>query len=209
MGTPYLGGWKFTTLKWSGAATLRAEFEAIGWTDRLFQIYVGRSLQGCTRVSTDRVVEFSVPVSGSPIALVVVEHDDRNTDFGHLLCWRPWNTYCVTWEAPAVITDLKHFDVVVSSVVDQPYDVDNVVGRVPYDAAKTSYQFNVPAFGESGDWQVAVIPRDDASPLGNAGTAQSLTLPVVVYPKDLALDPNGDRFTVAVATGNLAADFTY
>tara|TARA_B110000263_G_C15049791_1_gene392448 strand:+ start:47 stop:682 length:636 start_codon:yes stop_codon:yes gene_type:complete len=209
MGTPYIGGWRFSTIEWSGLNTIRVEFSATGWANRYFQAYVGRKLVNVTRTPAQRSIEIELPIDGvSPIALIVVEADDRATDYGHLLCWRPWNSYCVKWLAPAATGDLSHFDVLVSETAGGPY-TSTVIGRVDYDATLTDYTFDLPDFAESGDWEITIVPRDDASPSGNAGTVSTLTLAVVVYPKDLALDPNGDRFTFDVVSGTLTADFAY
>jgi len=207
----FIGGWRFTELAWAGRNAVRARFRADGWTGKHYQCYVGRRLAAVTTKTTQRDLIVPVPAANhpSPLTLIVVDPKDRNTDNGDKICWSPWNQYCVSWQAPAVTTDLKVFDIALSTTAGSSYDAANVVGQVEYDSSKTTYKYLLPPFDGSGDWEVAIIPRDDARPKGNAGTAQVATIAAVVYPLDLALDADGDRFDVSVSNGTLTATFDY
>lgn len=211
MGTPYLGGTTIRSVEWSGRNAVDVTFRMTEFTDRLVQLYAGRRLVGVTATPTTRVVRGDVPAGprATPLSLIVVEQADRFVDYGQLLSWKPWNVWCVTWTPPVSPTaDLHHFDIAMSLAAGQPYDLTNVVGRIDYDPTATSYTFELPPFESSGDFEVAIVPRDDAFPLGNDGTVQMTTIPAVVYPLDLAIDNNGNRFTVSVAAGLLSATFS-
>lgn len=211
MTTPYLGGFRILSVEWIGRTAIQLAFQATEYTDKLFQLYAGRRLIGATQRVTDRVVNGAIPPGprATPLSLIVVDVDKQLTDYGRLLGWRPYNLYCVSWQAPATIGDLSHFDVVMSNNAGEAYDTSNVVGQVEYDSQISTYTFQLPSLAASGNWQVAVIPRDDALPLGNSGTPDSDTISAVVYPLDVSLDANGQRFTVEIASGVLTADFTY
>ena len=208
---PYLGGFHLLGVEWIGRNAIELAFQASEYTDKLFQLYAGRQLIGSTDRVTDRTVSGAVPpgTRATPLSLIVVEPANKNTDYGHLLPWKPYNLYCLSWQNPATIGDLSHFDVVLSVAAGEAYDATNVVARVPYNSQTSTYTLQLPSLSDSGDWVVAVIPRDDALPAGNAGTASQVTISAVVYPLDLAMDANGQRFAVSVSGGALTASFTY
>jgi hypothetical protein len=211
MPAPYLGGFRILSVNWIGLTAIELAFQATEYSDKLFQLYAGRRLIGVTEAVTDRIVRGAVPPGprATPLSLIVVDKADRLVDYGDLLGWKPYNLYCVRWQAPAVIGDLSHFDVVMSNNAGEAYDATNIVGRVEYNSQISTYTFELPSIATSGNWQVAVIPRDDAEPSGNAGTIDTVTIAAVVYPLDLALDENGQRFTVAATAGELTASFAY
>lgn len=210
MTAPYLGGFRVLSIAWIGINAVQLAFQAAEYSDKLFQLYAGRRLIGCTERVTDRTVSGAVPAgSAAPLSLIVIDPVDRLTDYGHLLGWIPNNLYCVSWQAPATIGDLDHFDIVMSTAAGEAYDSDNVIARVDFDAAITTYELQLPPIVATGDWEVAVIPRDNALPLGNAGTADLVTISAVVYPADLNLNTAGHRFAVDVEAGELTASFDY
>lgn len=211
MPTPYLGGYEFTAVEWIGSNAVELTFRADDWSGKLFQCYRNRTLAAVTAVTTERTLTVSLEgiATAAPLWLVVVDPADRLTDYGHLAGWKAWNQYCLAWQAPATIGDLDHFDVCLSTAVGEAYDASNVVGRVDYDANISTYHFSLPGFEESGDWEAAVIPRDDAIPSGNAGTESTVTIPAVVLPLDVALQTDGSRGTASVSSGTLTIDFAY
>lgn len=209
--TAYLGGTEIRTVEWVGRNAVEVAFRMTEFSDRLVQLYAGRRLVGATDSTSARIVRGDVPAGprATPLSLVVVERANRLVDYGQLLGWKPWNVWCVTWTPPAAPSaDLSHFDIAMSPTAGASYDLTNVVGRVDYDSAAASYSFQLPPFESSGDFEVAIVPRDDAIPLGNDGTVVMTTIPAVVYPLDLPLDSDGRRFTVSVAAGELTASFT-
>lgn len=207
----YLGGWEITSIDWVGSNAVEVTFRAEGWTGKRFQCYVGRHLAGCTAADADRslIVPMPYATNTTPITLVVVDPVDVNTDYSAQLCWAPWNFYCITFGLPDPLpADLDRFEIVMSRTAGAAYDTTNVVGVMDYEPGRTSYTFHLPEIATTGDWEVAVIPRDDARPAGNAGTIDLATIAAVVYPADLPLDATGNRFSVSVSAGVATATFS-
>jgi len=209
--TQYLGGTQITQLEWSGPNSIQVTFRADEWTDKRFQLYVGKQLAAVTLTADQRTLTADIPFTtrAIPLSIIVVDPVDSNTDYSSLLEWKPWNIYCITFTAPDPLpADIDRYDIVMSTAAGESYDTSNVVKVVPHEAGRTIYHVELPDIVASGDWEVAVIPRDNALPNGNAGTPAVETISAVVYPADLQLDTNGRRFTVAVASGVLTAAFT-
>ena len=213
---PYLGGFNITAIEWAGRnAVAVTVLPSSAYTDKLFQLYAGRQLVGCTSRPAETVVIGQVPAgqSACPLGIVVVEQIERFTDFGSILDLRPFNDYRLSWAAPvSPPADLHHFDIVAGTAPGEVYDVANVVARVPYQADRPSYSYVLPTFPTRGDWSLAVIARDDAQPLGNAdGTPAELVVPTIIYPLDFEPSvSNGGlrRFSHSVTAGVLSINYT-
>lgn len=211
MSGPHLGGSMITKTEWLGPNALQVTFRAEGYSTHHFQCYVGKRLAAFTSSPSARSLVVDVPYSkrATPLTMMAVEPAQRGTDYSSHLEWKPWNFYCINWNAPDPLpADIDRYEVVMSTVAGGAYDTSNVIGVVPHETGRTAYSFSLPAIESTGDWQVAVIPRDNTKPSGNAGTAQSSTIAAVVYPLDLALDSEGRRFTVTVSGGTATALFT-
>lgn len=207
----YTGGWQITSVEWVGATAVEVTFRADGWSSKIFQCYVGKRLAGRTQTTSQRSIIVPMPyaVNTTPISLVVVDPVDAGTDYSSQLCWAPWNFYCVSFGLPSPLpADLARFEIVMSRTAGAAYDSTNVVGVMDYEPGRTSYTFHLPEIASTGDWEVAVIPRDDARPAGNAGTIDLTTIPAVVYPADIPLDATGNRFSVSVSAGVATATFS-
>jgi hypothetical protein len=210
--TAFLGGTVITELAWTGLNALQVSFAvSTAWADKRFQVYVGKRLAGTTLTADQRSLIVDVPYTSRaiPLSLVVVDPADSSTDFSSLFEWKPWNIYCISFTAPDPLpADIDRYEVVMSTEAGGAYDTSNVVRVIPHTAGRTIYSVELPDIASSGDWEVAVIPRDNAKPSGNAGTAAETTIPAVVYPADLTLDTSGRRFTATVESGTLTATFT-
>lgn len=207
----YTGGWQITSVEWVGSGAIEVTFRADEWTGKIFQVYVGKKLAGWTGTTTDRSVVVPMPYATktTPITMLVVDPADAATDFSAQLCWAPWNFYCISWSVPSPLpADLKRFEIVMSRTAGAAYDSTNVVGVVDYEPNRTSYEFALPEIQATGDWEVAVIPRDDARPAGNAGAVAQETIAATVYPDDIPLAADGTRFSVSVSAGVATATFS-
>lgn len=210
MTAPYLGGYRITKTEWTGSNAVRVDFVSTEFPTLLWQAYVSKTLVNVTDTAAQRSIIVDVPSGDrpAPLTLVAVTVANKLTDYSSRLPVLPWSLYCVTWQNPTTPpADIHHFDVVAGTTAGGAFDSTNILGRVLYDAAATSYQFTLPQFSTNGDWSIAVIPRDDAETLGNAGTEASDTISVFMYPKDVLFDSQGRRFSVAVAAGEMTASF--
>jgi len=151
--------------------------------------------------------------SAAPLGIVVVEPENAQVDYGHLLDLRPFNEYRVSWLAPvAPPADLHHFDIVSGVAAGDPFEETNVIARVPFQPGKASYSYVLPTFPERGAWDVAVIARDDAQPLGNPdGTPDEVTITAIIYPVDFELitGPINRRFSHDISAGVLTIESTF
>lgn len=207
----FLGGTPITDVQPAGAGGVRVAFRADGHSGRVFQLYVGRTLAAVTRSTTQRVLFGQVPPGDRavPLRIAAVVPSLANTDHGKLLADHAWRSYRILWTPPdPVPSDLAGFDVVMSTTAGGSYDVTNIKGHVPYEAGKASYEYTVHV-DETGDWEFAVITRDQCRPSGNEGTADFETVAATVLPADLAVDSAGNRFSVSVSSGTATFDFTY
>lgn len=209
---PYLGGFDITDVYWAGRNAVGVVFDHGGnYTDKRFQLYAGRRLIGVTTDPIETFVRGQVPAgSACPLGIVVVEADEAGRDFGSILDLRPWNVYRLQWQPPDdPSADLHHFDIVAGRSPGDEYDETNVIARVPFHDARPVYEYVLPPFPERGDWSIAVIGRDDAQPLGNAGSITDLTIPTIIYPWDFVLRSDGRRFVPTVTGGELSIAFDY
>lgn len=206
---PFLGGHKILRIAWDGQHALGVEFSSV-YTDRYYQLYVGRHLAGVTRsVGDRRVVGQAEPnLIPAPVLLLAVELSERNTDFGADLPERPWNQYRLDWSATSYPADAAWFDITGSRNAGEASDPTNLLARIPY-VGDLAYRFDLPPLAAGGEWEYTLTPRDDALPEGNAGTADSVTIDARVYPPDVAPRDDGTRFAIAASGGVLTATFEY
>lgn len=204
-----LGGFTLTRAGWAGPLAVYLDFvaEASGF---FYQLYANRSLIGSTDSPGERRIVGLVPPSEIPAPLTVIRVAPSQllTDFGPELPPVPWNRFRLRWSAGGFPPDSDHFDIDVAPAPSSPFDPELVVARVPF-IGNGEYQFELPPIAGSGLWQYAVVPRDNAKPLGNAGTAAVVNILALVPPPDVAQDDDGHRFTVSAAGGVLTAAFEY
>jgi hypothetical protein len=206
---PFLGGFQIVDAGWSGANAVFVDF-ATESTAELFQLYAGRTLIGSTSRPAERRVIGQLFASDIPYPLSVVRVAiaDRLTDFGPRLPRWPWNRFRLAWSASSAPADTHHFDVTASPAAGQPVDSNNLVARVPF-YGDGDYGFQPSAIDASGIWTFAITARDNALPLGNAGTPAEVAVHALVPPPDVAFDDAGNRFDLSVAAGSLVAEFAY
>lgn len=204
-----MGGLKITDMRWVGPHTLQVKI-ATNLFNRFFQLYAGRRLVGVTESTTARRILGQVMPTriSAPMTVLAVTPDDRLTDFGPQLPPRPWNRYRLDWSAASYPPDSRFFDLTSSPAAGEEVDEETVLARIEY-FGDISYRFDLPELTEGGLWKYRLTPRDDALPQGNAGTSATVEIAALVYPADLVLDEDGNRFAVEVESGSLTASFTY
>lgn len=208
---PYTGGMTITATEYRGPNALAITFRADGHTTELVQCYVGKRLAATTRNTSDReiIVDIQATTRAIPLTLLAVDPAQAQIDYSSQLEWKPWNLYCITFTSPDPLPDdIDRYEIAMSTTAGAAYDSANIVGVVPHVAGRTQYTFRLPDIETDGDWEVAVIPRDNAKPSGNAGTADASTIAAIVYPLDLEPDADGKRFTITVSGGSATAAFT-
>ncbi len=205
----FLGGLQITSMRWGGMHSLGVNFLSV-YTDRYVQIYSGRKLVGVTSsLSATRVVGQVDPSRcPPPITLLAVLVADRLTDFGPQLPRRPWNTFRLDWSAVDYPDDSKWFDVTGSEAAGEPASADNLLAQVEF-VGDADYSFELPPLESGGAWEYTITPRDDALPLGNPGTPDSVSIDARVYPPDVTLRSDGKRFLASVEDGVLTVAFGY
>ncbi len=221
---PYLGGFDIVEIGWAGRASVFVQLDhggtyaaggahPAGWR---LQLYANRRLIGVTQDAIETRIIGQVPMGGAacPLGVIVVEPAEAQIDFGHLLDLRPFNVYRVSWPCDVALgeSDIHHFDIVAGRNPGDEYDATNVLARVPF-TGRPNYEYILPPFSARGDWSLAVIPRDDAQPLGNAGDATEITIPAIVCPPDFVPIPvigvSTKRFTAVVTEGVLSIESTF
>lgn len=207
--TAQMGGLQITDAKWVGQHSLQVSF-VTNLVGRFFQLYAGRRLVGVTATtSTRRVIGQVMPsLIPAPMTLLAVTPDDRQTNFGPKLPPRPWNHYQLNWSTSSYPTDARFFDLTAATAAGGEVDDTNLIARIEY-VGDIAYNFDLPELVSGGLWTYRLTPRDDALPRGNAGTPAEVEIAALVYPKDLKLRPDGNRFTASVEEGVLTCSFTY
>jgi len=181
-----------------------------GYSDRLHQLYAGRSLVGVTPSPTDRQVTGSFAPSHWPqhLQLVAVLPTDRDTDFGEYLPERPYNRVRVRATTDTWPTDAKLVELRAGTAPGGSVDETNVVDRVLFDADR-EYTLQTPPLAGSGAWALQVAGRDTRVADGNTGSGDDMTVDVLAHPPDVAMDGNGNRLAVAVTAGVATVSFSY
>lgn len=205
----YLGGHTIRKAGWVNPGAVFVDFVSQYTSGWIWQLYCNRQLCGATRGPGERRVVGEIVASPLPAPLTLIRVDAAHAfdDFGAELPAVPCNRYRLDWTSSGESSDTHHFDVCQGVESGGALDETNIVGRVPY-AGDGSYSFVLPPFQADGTWSVGVVPRDDAYPAGNAGTAIETTVSVVTPPPDVAW--SGDqRFSASIAGGVLTVGFTF
>jgi hypothetical protein len=209
----YLGGMTIVSAGWLGPQAVYVDFitqyeVGDGW---LFQLYANRTLVGATAWQDERRIIGQVLPSGVPTVLTLlrVDAEQITTDFGSIIPAGPWNRYQLRWSESGGSPDLHHWDITQGADAGDSPDPSNVIGRVPYYGDR-DYSFVLPPFETPGTWKYAITPRDDAQPLGNAGTPVEVDVVAAVPPPDVAFEgEDTPRFTASIAGGVLTAAFSW
>lgn len=218
---PLLGGFKILNLGWAGRSSVYVDVFSTH-ADKLLQLYVNRKLVGVSAGAGSARLEGQVwdaHLSAAPLSVMAVAESESRTDFGDLLEVEPWNRYFLTWTVPADYDpDTHHFDVLGASTFDAV--ASTLLFRVPYVGPGTYSEYlpairSVPLLAPSSaadrnrwqDWNYKVVPRDNAIPLGNAGTAADITIPALIYPADLVYRANGTRFLATRSASTLSLGY--
>lgn len=206
----FLGGHTIVAAGWVGPRAVFVDFVAEYTTGWHWQLYAGRTLIGVTPASTSRRVVGQLVVSDAPAPLTLVRVDsaNRTTDYGALIPRQPWNRFSLLWTAADYPADAHHFDITGSPAAGESIDSSNVIAREPF-RGNGNYRFNLAPLPTAGVWEFRITPRDNALPLGNAGTPDDVTITAEIAPADLPIDEDGNRFDLAVDDGDLVATFDY
>lgn len=208
----YLGGMTITNAGWLGPQSVYVDFvsqygDGDGW---LWQLYANRTLIGGTSWQGERRAIGQLLSSGVPTVLTLIRVDAAEilTDFGQELPAGPWNRFLLSWDASGSDDDLHHWDITAGANPGDSPDPENIIARVPYYGDR-AYSFLLPPFDKTGTWNYAVTPRDNAKPLGNAGTPVVVSIASATPPPDVAFNDDSSRFTVAIEAGVLTAAFSW
>ena len=203
-----LGGTRITNLAWASDRALRVEFTSI-FTDRLHQVYAGRSLLRVTDSFDERAIVVQLMPTKWPqeIQIVAVEPSDRLTDFGSSLPDRAYNKAKLR-ATPSGWTDAKYLEVSAGTEPGGAVDTENVLERVIYDSER-EYVYVTPVMEGSGEWNFEVAGIDGTLPEGNRGDALEVSATLLSQPPGPALLDDGSRLEVAVAAGVATVEFSY
>jgi hypothetical protein len=178
------------------------------------QLYVGRTLAAVTGFAAERrmTAQIDPGLTPPPLQVVAVDGSEVATDFGSLLPDRPYNRHRLTWDATGIEADTDRFRITGATAIDT--DPTEFLGAVQYTAGVTAYSFDTPPIEASGDWRFGVTPYDSAcgeyaDDMGNAGTQALATVTAEVYPPDVALQSDRQRFAASATGGTLTVDFDY
>lgn len=204
-----LGGHRITRIRSTGLAAITVEVES-PYTDKIFQLYAGRSLVGKTPTVglysiTGQIADTLCP---TPIAVVMVDLVDRDTEYGHLLPRRPWNRYRAAWAATSFPADARWFSIHGSPAAGESIDYESPLLRIPF-AGDGAYEADLPEITGCGEWSYAIVPRDDALPDGNGGTPAEMSVQAIVFPPDVLVNDLDQRMSVVVADGIATVEFQY
>ncbi|MCA9013696.1 MAG: hypothetical protein KDA77_00060 [Planctomycetaceae bacterium] len=202
----FRGGLQITAFAWLDSHSLRVRF-ATTYTDKLYQLYAGRSLIGRTEAAADTYVIGTLQPSLWPehIQLLAVDPNEIENEYGSLLPDRPYNRALIS-VTTAGWTDAKYLDVVSGQIPGGAVDSANRIHRELFDENR-EYSILTPTFHGSGTWNLQVFGRDDKPLEGNAGTAIALTAKVLSHPPDVQIRSDGSRLAASVAGGVATVDF--
>lgn len=206
----FLGGMTVVGVGWAGTQAVWMDFVSQYTSGWRWQLYANRQLIGVTDAPGERRIIGQLPPSDIPFPLTLIRVAEANalTDYGPELPRQPWNRYRLRWTAPGLDADTDHFDVIGAIGPGGAADASLVLARVPY-VGNIAYGFELSSLTESGQWQFAIVPRDDAQPLGNAGTITTVDVDAVVMPPDVQMDDDGNRFSLSAVGGVATASFVY
>jgi len=207
---PYLGGLEIVSVSWIDTHSIAVRISTT-YTDKLYQLYAGRSLVGVTSGYSDTVIIGTVVPALWPehLQVLAVNSDEINNDYGSALPDRPYNRAKVT-ATVAGWTDAKYLDVTAGTTVGGAVSDSNLIYREFFDTNRV-YEMIVPAVGTfegSGTWNLEAVGRDDKETGGNLGTPQALSVDVLSHPPDVPLQSDGTRFTVSIDSSVATFNFT-
>lgn len=207
----YLGGQMTVRTGWLSPTAVYVDFVSGYETGWLWQLYANRKLIGRTVSPGDRriVGQLNASPAPAPLTLIRVAPEFLLTDYGAELPRMPWNRFGVSFEAatdPDV--DTKKFEITGSAAAGEAVDPDNLLLTEPFVGVGV-YRVELPPLAGSGVWTYAITPRDDALPLGNAGTAEEFEIDAIVMPPDVRMDADGNRFSLSSAGGLVTVDFEF
>lgn len=205
-----LGGFTITAMGWLGPRAVFVDL-ATTYTNRLYQLYAGKTLIGVTSAATEtRVIgQLDPSKSPQPILLLAVLPADRLTDFGQQLPPRPWNRFDLTWPGAGQPADTKEFIITAGTTVGGAVDDSNEIARLPFNGAALDYELKTPSVNPGGVWNYGVRPIDSTLPNGNAGTRADVGLTAFIHPPDIAQNGGGQRLSAVVAAGIAVVSFAY
>ncbi len=201
-----LGGFLITAARWISTTGLRVDFSTT-YTDRLYQLYAGRTLIGVTEFVTDTFLEVVLQPSQYPqwLQLVAVEVGDQATDYGESLPDRPYNKVRLGFTT-SFGEAVQFVRISASPTPGANVDVANVLENMLFDTDR-AYTYLTPGLAGSGVWKFEAAGIDQA---GNRGTPLAFTANgVLAIPPDIKLRGDGNRLTAAVADGVATLSFTY
>lgn len=207
---PFLGGFEITSFAWLDSHSLAVRFTST-YTDKLYQLYLGRELIGVTEAFSDRMVIGTMVPTLWPnhITILAVDTDQINNDYGSALPERPYNRAKIT-ATTVGWTDAKHIDVRAGTAPSGAVSASNLIETIPFDTNRT-YSIVVPGtdtFRGSGTWNLEVAGRDDKPADGNLGTPQALSVDVLSHPPDVQIRSDNTRLSVDVSSGTATISFT-
>lgn len=206
----YLGGQRITGIGMLGPQSVYVDFVADYTSGYLYQLYANRLLIGTTQNPTGRRVigQLMANVSPAPLSFIRVDAADWNTDFGPFLNRQPWNRFLLEWSVTSQ-ANLDHFDLVMGDASGGAIDLTNVLAKVPAQTPPANYSFQLDPL-PAGTWNFGIVPRGTTTPNGIEGTPMTVSIPVVLPPKDVTPQSNGKRFTFSSTTGgNVTIGFNY
>ena len=208
----YLGGHTPIAAGWAGPRAVYVDFVSDYLTGWHWQLYAGRTLIGVTKSTTNRRVVGQLLADDAPASMLLIRVDAANrlTDYGASLPDVPWHRFALEWTASGYPVDASHWDLAASNAAGEDVDAENIIARIEY-RGDMDYRFVLPPLPTAGAWKYRLTPRDNALPLGNAGTAANITIDAEIPPPDVALLSDGNRFTMAVDgdTSELVVAFSY
>lgn len=207
----FIGGHQIVRTGWLSPTSVYVDFVTGHDTGWLWQLYANRTLIGRTTSPGARrcVGQWQEATIPAPLTLVRVDPGSLLTDFGALLPRQPWNRFELQWQAatdPDI--DTTKFEVTGSLAAGEAVDPDNLLVASRFIGVGT-YRVLLPPLGSSGVWTYAITPRDDAKPLGNAGTAVEVEVDAIVMPPDVTMDEYGQRFQVSAVGGEVTVGFEW
>lgn len=205
-------GTVITAANWLGPHEIQVTFSSSHTGHH--QLYVGRRRAGRTTQKAERTIRAQMlpSVTPAPLQVIAVEDTEVETDYGSSLPDRPYNLHTISWDATGIDADTDRFVVTKATAVDTDPDVFD--GAEPYVSGVTAYSYDTPAIEASGNWRFGITPYDtacgdDHDTRGNAGTEALATVVAEVYPPDVALQSDRQRFNVSASGGTLTVSFSY
>lgn len=197
-----LGGATFLSANAVGRNRVSVTFST-GYTDRLWQLYVGRRWIGVTdRVTDWRVSGVVIPTPWpEPLSLVGVDPVHRLTDFGSKLHDRPYNRRRIEFSVSSTV-DFDRVEVTRSSDAGEDVDETNIVAALQIVPTSTRYRLDLPQLTRRGEWEHHLWSVDARPTAGNRTHFASTTIPAAVYPRDFL---GSSRFEVASVSGGTIA----